>query len=67
MSHFKIRPLHRQRKGRRKTAKVLDQAELAGWLNVSPDAVEETLDAMKWPYHKDSAGKIWARAPDEYP
>ncbi len=54
-----IRPLHRQR-GRHRTARVLDQDELAARFGIAADAVPSHLDALGWRYHQDSTGRIWA-------
>jgi DNA-binding transcriptional regulator YdaS (Cro superfamily) len=57
---FRIRPLHRQRGGRRKAVRVLDQAELADLLGVAPADLAQRLNELGWHYHRDSAGRIWA-------
>lgn len=64
MSDFRIRPLHRRRKGRRKRVAVLNQDELAELLNVSIADLRSTLDQRGWRYHSDSAGALWATPPD---
>ena len=65
MREFKIRPLHRQRTGRRPRVKVLDQNELADLLNVPVSELREELDRRGWPYHVDGSGRLWASAPLE--
>jgi hypothetical protein len=65
VSDFKIRPLHRRRKGRRKRVAVLNQVELAELLRVSIVDLRATLDDLGWGYHQDSAGALWATPPDQ--
>ncbi len=65
MSDFRIRPLHRRRKGRRKRVAVLNQQELSELLNVSPADLRGLLDELGWRYHQDSAGALWATPPDQ--
>ena len=60
MRDFRIRPLHRQRTGRRPRVRVLDQNELADWLGVPIEELRNELDKRGWSYHLDSAGKLWA-------
>jgi hypothetical protein len=57
---FRVRPLHRQRGGRRKPVRVLDQGELARLLRVQPEQVGERLTELGWRFHCDPAGRIWA-------
>jgi hypothetical protein len=57
---FRIRPLHRQRSGARKSVRVLDQDELAALLGTDRADVGKRLDELGWRYHQDSAGHIWA-------
>ena len=63
MTDFKLRPLHRRRKGRRPRIEVLNQQELAERLGVAKDDVKRCLDEIGWAYHQDSAGAIWATPP----
>ena len=65
MSDFRIRPLHRQRTGRRRPVEVLNQRELAERLGVPLDELRARLDALGWAYHVDSAGALWATVPDD--
>jgi hypothetical protein len=64
VSDFKIRPLHRRRKGRRKRVLVLNQNELAELLKVSLTELPTTLNDLGWRYHRDSVGALWATPPD---
>lgn len=64
MRGFKIRPLHRQRTGRRPRVQVLDQNELADLLDVPVAELRKELDARGWSYHADSAGNLWATLPE---
>lgn len=57
-------PLHRQRKGRRRTVTVMNQAELARHFRCGEAAVREALIAAGWPFHEDANGGLWAVAPD---
>ena len=65
MSTFKLRPLHRRRKGRRKRVEVLNQDELAQRLGVGVEQLRQRLDELGWHYHQDSAGALWATPPAE--
>lgn len=65
MSDFRIRPLHRQRSGRRKRVTVLNQEELAELLDVSVTDLRARLDELGWRYHQDSAGALWATPPPQ--
>jgi len=64
VSSFRIRPLHRRRKGRRKRVAVLNQDELAELLKVDPADLRTKLDELGWGYHQDSLGALWATPPD---
>ncbi len=66
MSDFKLRPLHRRRRGKRKTVAVLNQQELAERLGVTVAELRKTLDELSCPYHVDSAGNLWAAPPTDY-
>ena len=63
MSDFKLTPLHRRRKGRRKRVEVLNQDELAQRLGVPVPQLRQRLDELGWRYHEDSAGALWATPP----
>lgn len=55
--------LHRQRKGRRKTVRVMDQEELAVHFGVAadaPDDLQMALEQAGWPYHEDATGRLWS-------
>jgi len=65
MSNFRIRPLHRRRKGRRKRVAVLNQDELAQLLNLPLADLRARLDELGWRYHEDSAGALWATPPNQ--
>ena len=67
MSTFKLRPLHRRRKGRRKRVEVLNQNELAQRLGVGVPQLRQRLDELGWRYHEDSAGALWATPPPAQP
>jgi hypothetical protein len=64
MKDFRIRPLHRQRTGRRPRVRVLDQNELAELLHVPVAELRKALDARGWSYHVDSTGNLWATLPE---
>lgn len=61
--------LHRQRKGRRKTVRVLDTDELAAHFGLPADVdvqqLETRLYEADWPYHRDAAGRLWSVAPEK--
>ena len=58
---FKIhQKLHRQRRGRRKSVTILNQAEIANLFAIPESQVKEALDAAGWRYHEDANGAIWA-------
>jgi hypothetical protein len=57
---FRLRPLHRQRQPRRKVVRVLNQDELAERLGVELPQLCGRLNELGWPFHQDSAGRIWA-------
>jgi hypothetical protein len=63
---FRLRPLHRQRRSRRRTVQVLNQAELAECFGVPHDQVRDALLAAGWQFHEDSTGALWA-TPQEPP
>lgn len=63
MGDFKIRPLHRGRRGRRKRVEVLNQQELAELLEVDLEHLRNRLDDLGWHYHTDSNGALWATPP----
>jgi hypothetical protein len=65
MSDFKLRPMHRRRKGRRKRVEVLNQQELAQRLGVGVPQLRQRLDELSWKYHQDSTGALWATPPTE--
>lgn len=67
MSDFKLRPLHRRRKGRRKRVQVLNQDELAARLGVEVTQLAERMDSLGWHYHRDSTGALWASPPEDSP
>ena len=67
MSEFKLRPLHRRRKGRRKRVEVLNQEELAQRLGVAVPQLRQRLDELGWRYHQDSTGALWATPPADTP
>lgn len=60
--------LHRQRKGRRRTVRVMDMAEIATHFALpeatDPAAIESALQEAGWPYHRDAAGRLWSVARD---
>ncbi len=60
MTGFKLRPLHRQRRRRHATVRVLDHAELAAEFRVAEDELKAALDAAGWRYHEDANGRLWA-------
>ena len=60
MTHFKLRPLHRQRRRRRSTVRVLDHSELANELGVAERDLKTALDEAGWRYHEDANGRLWA-------
>lgn len=62
MSDFRIRPLHRQRR-RRKRVAVLNQDELADLLDVPLADLRARLDELGWRYHQDSSGALWGTPP----
>jgi hypothetical protein len=64
MKNFRIRPLHRQRNGRRQRVRVLDQNELADLLGVPIAELRKELDDRGWSYHEDSTGNLWATRPE---
>lgn len=66
MSDFRIRPLHRRRKGRRKRVAVLNQDELAELCKVAPGDLRAKLDELGWSYHQDSLGALWATPPVQF-
>ncbi|MEZ5559028.1 MAG: hypothetical protein R3E86_10885 [Pseudomonadales bacterium] len=57
---FRLRPLHRQRRGRHRQVRVLNQTELSALLGVTPEVLKERLDQLGWRYHEDSTGQLWA-------
>lgn len=57
---FRTRALHRQRTSRRKPVRVLNDTELAERLGVSVAQVADRLTELGWPFHRDSAGRLWA-------
>ena len=61
---LKPTPLHRRRKGRRRTVTVMNQAELARHFQVPEDAVRDALIDAGWPFHEDANGGLWAVAPE---
>jgi len=65
VSGFKVTPLHRRRKGRRKRVAVLNQDELADLLDVPLSELRAALEAAGWRYHEDSTGGLWATPPDQ--
>ncbi len=66
MRDFKVRPLHRQRTGRRPRVEVLNENELADLLKVPIGEVRSELDRRGWSYHVDSADRLWASLPDGF-
>jgi len=56
--------LHRQRKGRRKTVKVMDDHELATHFQVAQDQLKPTLIAAGWQFHEDANGRLWSVPPE---
>ena len=65
MTDFRLRPMHRQRKGRRKRVTVLNHKQLAELLDVPLSEVKAKLDALGCRYHQDSAGALWAKPPEQ--
>ncbi len=59
---FKARPLHRRRRGRRRgtTPKVLNEEELVQFFGTPRSELTQELERLDWPYHRDSANRIWA-------
>ncbi len=55
-----LRPLHRQRTRRRRTAQIMSAPELAEQFTIAERDLEDHLRANDIPYHKDSQGMIWA-------
>ncbi len=55
-----LRPLHRQRTRRRTRFTVLGNDDLAAYYGVRRQELEEHLMKRRIPYHKDSAGNVWA-------
>jgi len=62
---FHLRPLHRQRQGRHKTVRVLNQEELCALLGVEAPSLAEHLEELGWPFHRDGAGRLWATQPSD--
>lgn len=60
MAVFDAPRLHRQRRGRRQTVKVLDHDELADRFGVRPDGLKAALVAAGWDFHEDVNGRLWA-------
>lgn len=52
--------LHRQRRRRRSTSKVLNQAELAALLDVAEAELPAALEREGISFHQDARGAIWA-------
>lgn len=61
--------LHRQRRGRRRTVRVMDMTELADRFGLPADTdaavVESALQRAGWPYHRDAAGRLWSVEPED--
>ena len=66
MSEFKLRKLHRQRRGRRSPVQILDHQELAAYFRVPPTGLKIAMDAAGWNYHEDANGHIWATPQDSH-
>ena len=55
-----LRPLHRQRTRRRSRLTVLGNEDLAAHHCVRMSELERYLLKRQIPFHKDSAGNVWA-------
>lgn len=55
-----LRPLHRQRTRRRSRLTVLGNEDLASHYCVHRNELERYLQHRQIPFHKDSAGNVWA-------
>ena len=60
MAVFDAPRLHRQRRSRRPTVQVLDDAELAEHFGVEPADLKPALMAAGWDFHEDANGRLWA-------
>ena len=58
---------HRQRKGRRKPATVLNHEELSTLFSVDPAALKDAMIAAGWQFHEDASGALWATSQDDRP
>ncbi|XOV85216.1 MAG: hypothetical protein ACFHXK_08845 [bacterium] len=55
-----LRPLHRRRARRQSQFTVLGNQDLAAFFDVRYDELQNHLEKMDIPFHKDSSGNIWA-------
>jgi len=55
-----LRPLHRRRVRRQSQFTVLGNEDLAAYFDVRYDQLQNYLEKMDVPFHKDSSGNIWA-------
>ena len=60
-----LRPLHRQRVRKRSQFTVLGNEDLAAYFDVRYDQLQNHLEKMDIPFHKDSSGNIWASCQNE--